>query len=379
MNKKNEKENHDFVLELVNNLTLYSPHIIESFKNKALIREILSLVELPFTLPEKDEEITVIVEEYRKKGILKEKEKEEEKAKLLRSQRSDVVVRLKATGGIKRSIQIEIQKKDNKDTIPRALSYMGRELSNEERGQSIIGGKEVYLLWLCDYDPFENSKSVSGGKPIYSFNMRSIELKGYERFNQEGEILDNTPYLTIINTSYPWYKIKELTEKERRLKEFALDMNQTEPNNMNSDVIREILSYYKGGGEMYYDKAQEWFDDEADKYFAKHKDALEIILRERIRAEGLEKGLEEGLEEGRKKGLEEGKKKGLEEGKKKGLEEGKKKGLEEGKKKGLEEGVEKGKLESLIDLVKKKYLSIDIAIKESGLSEEEFKKRLKES
>ena len=256
---------------------------------------------------------------------------------------------------------------------------MGRELSNEERGQSIIGGKEVYLLWLCDYDPFENSKSVSGGKPIYSFNMRSIELKGYERFNQEGEILDNTPYLTIINTSYPWYKIKELTEKERRLKEFALDMNQTEPNNMNSDVIREILSYYKGGGEMYYDKAQEWFDDEADKYFAKHKDALEIILRERIRAEGLEKGLEEGLEEGRKKGLEEGKKKGLEEGKKKGLEEGKKKGLEEGKKKGLEEGVEKGKLESLIDLVKKKYLSIDIAIKESGLSEEEFKKRLKES
>ena len=216
----------DFVLDLINNLTLYSPHIIEGFKNKALIREILSLVELPFSLPENDEEITVIVEEYRKKGILKEKEKEEEKAKLLRSERSDVVVRLKATGGIKRSIQIEIQKKDNKDTIPRALSYMGRELSNDERGEGSIIGKEVYLLWLCDYDPFERSKSVNGGKPIYSFNMRSIEVKGYERFNSEGEILDNSPYLTIINTSYPWYKKKELTEKERRLKEFALDMNQ---------------------------------------------------------------------------------------------------------------------------------------------------------
>ena len=135
-------------------------------------------------------------------------------------------MRLGAFGGIKRSIQIEIQKKDNKDTIPRALSYMGRELSNEERGQSIIGGKEVYLLWLCDYDPFERSKSVSGGKPIYSFNRRSIEVKGYERFNSEGEILDKRPYLTIINTSYPWRKEEVLTEKERRLKEFALDMNQ---------------------------------------------------------------------------------------------------------------------------------------------------------
>ena len=88
---------------------------------------------------------------------------------------------------------------------------------------------------------------------------------------------------------------------------------------------------------MYYDKAQEWFDDEADKYFAKHKDELEIILRERIRAEGLEKGLEEG------------------------------------KKKGKEDG----KLESLIDLVRKNYLPIDVAIKESGLSEEKFKEKLK--
>ena len=335
MNRKIGKEK-DFVLDLINNLTLYSPHIIESFKNKALIREILSLVELPFSLPENDDELTVIVEEYRKKGILKGKEKEEEKAKLLRSQRSDVVVRLKAFGGLKRSIQIEIQKKDNKDTIPRALSYMGRELSNEERGDVSIGVKEVYLLWLCDYDPFENSKSVKGGRPIYSFNMRSMNVKGYERFNSEGEILDNSPYLTIINTSYPWHTIEELTEKERRLKEFALDMNQTQPNNVSSKIIREILSYYKGSGEMYYDKAQEWFDDEADKYFAKHEGALERILMERLEAKSLEKGLIEGKKE----------------------------------------GLEEGRLESLISLVKDGDLPLDKAIKKSGLSEEEFKKRL---
>ena len=87
---------------------------------------------------------------------------------------------------------------------------------------------------------------------------------------------------------------------------------------------------------MYYDKAQEWFDDEADKYFAKHKDELEIILRERIRAEDLEKGLEEGKKE----------------------------------------GIEEGKLESLISLVKDGDLPLDKTIKKSGLSEEEFKKRL---
>ena len=90
---------------------------------------------------------------------------------------------------------------------------------------------------------------------------------------------------------------------------------------------------------MYYDKAQEWFDDETDKYFGKHKDELEIILRERIRAEGLEKGLEEGKKE----------------------------------------GIEEGKLESLISLVKDGDLPLDKVIKKSGLSEEEIKKRLKES
>ena len=50
-------ENKDFILEMINGMTLYSPFLIEAFKSKALIREVLSLVEMPFKLPENDDEL----------------------------------------------------------------------------------------------------------------------------------------------------------------------------------------------------------------------------------------------------------------------------------------------------------------------------------
>ena len=129
-------------------------------------------------------------------------------------------------------------------------------------------------------------------------------------------------------------------EREEAKRVCAWHESESEPKNVNSEIIREILSYYREEEkECITIKHKNGFDDEADKYFAKHKGALEIILRERIRAEGLEKGLEEGKKE----------------------------------------GIEEGKLESLISLVKDGDLPLDKVIKKSGLSEEEIKKRLKES
>ncbi len=81
---------------------------------------------------------------------------------------------LKPSSPINRCIQIEIQKRDNNDTIPRALFYLGRELSNDEIGVERIAKKDVYFLFICDYDPFKNSKIVSNGKPIYTFNMKTL-------------------------------------------------------------------------------------------------------------------------------------------------------------------------------------------------------------
>ena len=63
------------------------------------------------------------------------------------------------------------------------------------------------------------------------------------------------------------------------------------------------------------------------------------------------------------------------------IENQKREGIDEGKaigeKSGLEKGIALGEIKSLIKLVKKGYLPRDKAIEESGLTEEEFKKRLK--
>lgn len=321
--KEPKFENKDFILEMINGMTLYSSLLIEAFKSKALIREVLSLVEMPFKLLENDDdELEVVVEEYRKKDLVKQKESEKEKAKLLRSQRSDVVVHLKPSSPINRCIQIEIQKRDNNDTIPRALSYLGRELSNEEIGVERIAKKDVYFLFICDYDPFKNSKIVSNGKPIYTFSMKTLALKVFERFKGENQEMDNSPYMTFINTAFPWFTIDSLTEEEKSMMKFSLDMKESYPNNIYSNVIRELLSHYKEGGTM-YDKAAMWFEEEANRYYESHPEELKKVANQKQ--------------------------------------------------------YEEGKIDSLISLVKDGDLDLERAIEKSGLSEEEFKKRLKES
>lgn len=78
--KEPKFENKDFILEMINGMTLYSSLLIEAFKSKALIREVLSLVEMPFKLLENDDdELEVVVEEYRKKDLVKQKESEKER------------------------------------------------------------------------------------------------------------------------------------------------------------------------------------------------------------------------------------------------------------------------------------------------------------
>ena len=321
--KEPKFENKDFILEMINGMTLYSSLLIEAFKSKALIREVLSLVEMPFKLLENDDdELEVVVEEYRKKDLVKQKESEKEKAKLLRSQRSDVVVHLKPSSPINRCIQIEIQKRDNNDTIPRALSYLGRELSNDEIGVERIAKKDVYFLFICDYDPFKNSKIVSNGKPIYTFSMKTLALKVFERFKGENQEMDNSPYMTFINTAFPWFTIDSLTEEEKSMMKFSLDMKESYPNNIYSNVIRELLSHYKEGGTM-YDKAAMWFEEEANRYYESHPEELKKVANQKQ--------------------------------------------------------YEEGKIDSLISLVKDGDLDLERAIEKSGLSEEEFKKRLKES
>ena len=51
-------------------------------------------------------------------------------------------------------------------------------------------------------------------------------------------------------------------------------MKEPYPNNIYSNVIRELLSLYKKGGTM-YDKAAMWFEEEANRcYYESHPEEL---------------------------------------------------------------------------------------------------------
>ena len=59
------------------------------------------------------------------------------------------------------------------------------------------------------------------------------------------------------------------------------------------------------------------------------------------------------------------------------IENQKREGIDEGKAIGEKSGLEKRKLVTLLSLVKKGYLPLDKAIEESGLTKEEFEKKVR--
>ena len=83
------------------------------------------------------------------------------------------------------------------------------------------------------------------------------------------------------------------------------------------------------------------------------------------------------IENQKREGIDEGKAIGEKSGLEKGKILGEKSGLEKGIALGKKDGLEKGKLVTLLSLVKKGYLPLDKAIEESGLTKEEFEKKVR--
>ena len=73
---------------------------------------------------------------------------------------------------------------------------------------------------------------------------------------------------------------------------------------------------------------------------------------------------------------EEAREEGRAEGRAEGREEGRTEGREEGRTEGREQGLKQGRIMQLLELVRDGVLDKDLACKRSGLSAEEFEKRL---
>lgn len=218
------------------------------------------------------------------------------------------------------------------------------------KGEDYAKLPDSYVVMISPQDLFHQ------GRHIYRF-------RNYEQADRNLELQDGTTKV-FLNTNGTSNDI--LPE----LKNFLSLINGDEPaDEFCKEVEKEVLEAKQDA-----ETRRNFMDFEYMKMLA------EIDAREKGLSEGREQGLKEGrengLKEGREKGLKEGREKGLKEGRENGLKEGRKEGREEGLKEGIQKGEKDGAARVLVALVRDGVLTLEDAVKRSGLSDEEFKRQV---
>ena len=210
------------------------------------------------------------------------------------------------------------------------------------KGEDYAKLPDSYVVMISPQDLFHQ------GRHIYRF-------RNYEQADRNLELQDGTTKV-FLNTNGTSNDI--LPE----LKNFLSLINGDEPaDEFCKEVEKEVLEAKQDA-----ETRRNFMDFEYMKMLA------EIDAREK----GLSEGREQGLKEGRENGLKEGREKGLKEGRENGLKEGRKEGREEGLKEGIQKGEKDGAARVLVALVRDGVLTLEDAVKRSGLSDEEFKRQV---
>ena len=137
------------IKEKIRNLTLFSPELVDAYRNKeftAYTLEALSVIELDDKM---FKDMRIDVEEWR--GKLDDR----------RGSRFDVLISFPS-----HRINIEIQKLRNNDEINRATFYMGKIATDIRKGLKRIPFARLISIWICDFNPFKN-KGID--LPYYCF------------------------------------------------------------------------------------------------------------------------------------------------------------------------------------------------------------------
>lgn len=152
-----------------------------------------------------------------------------------RNMRMDARVNLKGRG--ERS-NIEIQRIRKDDETARALFYAGGLLTDFPKGIKKIPATKNTVIFICDFDPFENTPYA--GMTRMKFTLRSDDDEG--KFHT----MSGKPYpfegLTIIlyNGAKDWKKHPPRSEEEERVRIYLEDMKNTDPGKMTSIELHII-------------------------------------------------------------------------------------------------------------------------------------------
>ena len=261
----------------IKELSLSSPECTPAFLNKDFTAYTLEALSVLKVTPGMKKEMKVTVEDNRRRADGR------------RNAEFDVLVEFKDS-----MIDVEIQKRRRGDEIFRSAFYMGRLVTDLKKGTKLIPYRRLISLWICDFNPFEEE-----GLDLPYYVFQSAYRKRGNIYGYDGVFyLDNGIEYIFINGAFDWSKVEKerpLSEEEKALRTYVMDMMQVSADNIINDVAREALVECKEEGRMSYEKVRE-------NLYYNYKDFYDDVAKEYE-----EKGKAEGISEGISKGIAEGK------------------------------------------------------------------------
>ena len=192
---------------------------------------------------------------------------------------------------------IEIQRVKKEDEAARELNYSGGLITDFPKGLKKIPETKSTVIFICNFDPFENTPYSGMTRMRYTLRSDDDEMKFHT--------LSGMPYpfdgLTIIiyNGAQDWKKNPPKSEEEAKIKVYLEDMKNTDPGKMTSDIARTACRNYKEDPKV-VDEVKDWIIykyGEQMKEEVAEKVAAEVAEKEKALRKEYEEKLEEKLKE----------------------------------------------------------------------------------
>ena len=174
---------------------------------------------------------------------------------------------------------IEIQRVKKEDEAARALNYSGGLITDFPKGLKKIPETKSTVIFICNFDPFENTPYSGMTRMRYTLRSDDDEMKLHT--------LSGMPYpfdgLTIIiyNGAQDWKKNPPKSEEEAKIKVYLEDMKNTDPGKMTSDIARTACRNYKEDPRV-VDEVKDWI-------IYKYGEQMKEEVAEKVAAEVAEK------------------------------------------------------------------------------------------
>ena len=195
---------------------------------------------------------------------------------------------------------IEIQRVKKEDEAARALNYSGGLITDFPKGLKKIPETKSTVIFICNFDPFENTPYSGMTRMRYTLRSDDDEMKFHT--------LSGMPYpfdgLTIIiyNGAQDWKKNPPKSEEEAKIKVYLEDMKNTDPGKMTSDIARTACRNYKEDPKV-VDEVKDWIIykyGEQMKEEVAEKVAAEVAEKEKALRKEYEEKLKERLKDQKK-------------------------------------------------------------------------------